>query len=351
MSFKASKGDLALDSGLSVGGGLQNGGVLSEMDGYDQTFNKKDLKERANYAQQVTVKFYNLITDIYEYAWGESFHFAPRYTGESFLASIARHEHFLARKLGLKESDNVLDVGCGIMGPARALSRFSGATITGLNLNEYQLSRCKILNSREQFSSRLKTQHGDFMNIPLPDNTFDKAYAIEAICHSPDRTALYSQICQKLKPGGMAAFYQWGYTDKYDQANPLHRKAKEMIEYGNSICELTECTESAIKRDVEAAGFVFKEATDLAAVAYENGNDIPWYATLEGGCSLQTFRHTRTGRMCTHTMVTVLEKFGMVPNGTVRAHKILTTAADGLVIGGQKEIFTPMMLVVVQKPE
>ena len=46
------------------------------------------------------MKFYNLITDIYEYAWGESFHFAPRHKNESFEASIARHEHYLAQKLG-----------------------------------------------------------------------------------------------------------------------------------------------------------------------------------------------------------------------------------------------------------
>ena len=57
-------------------------------------------------------------------------------------------------------------------------------------------------------------EQGDFMNIPFPDNTFDKIYAIEALCHAPDRAAVYKQICQKLKPGGLAAFYEWGTTDK-----------------------------------------------------------------------------------------------------------------------------------------
>jgi hypothetical protein len=28
--------------------------------------------------------YYDLVTDIYEQGWGESFHFAPRYRGESF---------------------------------------------------------------------------------------------------------------------------------------------------------------------------------------------------------------------------------------------------------------------------
>lgn len=340
-----------MDTGFGVDGGLKKEQVLSEMDGYDATFNRKDLKERSNYAQQVTVKFYNLITDIYEYAWGECFHFAPRHKSESFPASIARHEHYLAQKLNLKDGDNVLDVGCGIMGPAREISRFSGANITGLNLNEYQLKRCAVLNSQEAFSSRLKTQHGDFMNIPFPDNTFDKIYAIEALCHAPDRAAVYKQICQKLKPGGLAAFYEWGTTDKYDENNALHVKAKQMIEYGNSICELQECTESAVKRDLDEAGFILVEATDLADKAKTDGNEITWYATLEGGCSLQNIRHSRAGRMFSSAMVTVLEKLNIAAEGTARAHQILTTAADGLVIGGVEEMFTPMYLVVAQKPE
>lgn len=27
---------------------------------------------------------------------------------------------------------------------------------------------------------------GDFMKMPLPDNSFDAVYAIEATCHAPD---------------------------------------------------------------------------------------------------------------------------------------------------------------------
>ena len=37
-------------------------------------------------------KFYSLITDFYEYGWGESFHFAAREKGESFEKSIIRQE-------------------------------------------------------------------------------------------------------------------------------------------------------------------------------------------------------------------------------------------------------------------
>ena len=40
------------------------------------------------------------------------------------------------------------------------------------------------------------------MNLPFAPASYDAAYAIEATCHAPDRTACFSQIFKALKPGG-----------------------------------------------------------------------------------------------------------------------------------------------------
>ena len=47
--------------------------------------------------------YYDLVTDFYEYGWGQSFHFAPRHKGESFEASLVRHELYLAARCGSGE--------------------------------------------------------------------------------------------------------------------------------------------------------------------------------------------------------------------------------------------------------
>ena len=52
-----------------------------------------------------------------------------------------RHELFLAHVLGLRPGMKTLDVGCGVGGPMRAIARFSGATVVGVNNNDYQIKR------------------------------------------------------------------------------------------------------------------------------------------------------------------------------------------------------------------
>ena len=123
---------------------------------YNDVFEEQDKIKRSEKAQLATDNFYTLITKFYEKGWGQSFHFATRFEGESFEESIIRHEHFLASRLGLSAADKVLDVGCGVMGPARNLARVSGAKITGLTINQHQVDRCTELNAASSVGHLLK---------------------------------------------------------------------------------------------------------------------------------------------------------------------------------------------------
>ena len=58
---------------------------------------------------------------------------------------------------------SVLDVGCGVGGPAREIVKFSGANVIGLNNNDYQIDLATTYARREELSHKLKFQKGDFM--------------------------------------------------------------------------------------------------------------------------------------------------------------------------------------------
>ena len=96
--------------------------------------------------------YYDLATDFYEYGWGESFHFATRHAKEPLKQAIARHEHYLALKMGIKKDDKILDLGCGVGGPMREIAIFSGAKILGINNNAYQVLPIVVFSMRELYT-------------------------------------------------------------------------------------------------------------------------------------------------------------------------------------------------------
>ena len=155
---------------------------------YDTAYSKTRLDDSLSHKpQDLTNMFYNVVTDFYEYGWGQSFHFATRYEGESLAASIVRHEHYLSSKLQLNPSKSAIDLGSGIGGPMRSIAKFSGANITGVSINGYQIGRCKALNKRElsgDLASKVRCVQSDFAKLDAFDNeTFDAAYGIESFCH------------------------------------------------------------------------------------------------------------------------------------------------------------------------
>mgnify|MGYP000195990995 CR=1 FL=1 len=135
--------------------GLGRDEVKGTMDAYAKTYERQEPDDRfAKYAT-TTKQYYDLVTDFYEYGWGQSFHFAVRHRDESMKESIKSHQRFLAERLGLSRGKRAIDLGCGVGGPMREVSRLTGADVTGVNINAYQVERAKKYNEREGLSLSL----------------------------------------------------------------------------------------------------------------------------------------------------------------------------------------------------
>ncbi len=300
---------------------------------------------KADYALMVKA-FYDLITDFYEYGWGQSFHFAPMKNGASFDDCLASHQHFLGEAIGLKPGMKVLDVGCGVGGPQRSIARQFGSSITGLNLSAYQIEKCARYNREAGLDHLCSALHGDFMAIPAETETFDAAYHIEAIAHAPDKTAAYAEVFRVLRPGAVFAGYDWCVTPLYDGDKPEHRELKERIEYSNALPEIASYT--VVTDGLQAAGFELIEARDRAPDADAH---TPWYRPLEGsGLTLRGLPRTRLGRKITSAALRVLEGARAVPQGSFEIQRLLNVAADSLVAAGRLGIFTPMYFHKARKP-
>ncbi|MFH2005599.1 MAG: methyltransferase domain-containing protein [bacterium] len=302
-------------------------------------------ERKAQYATLVN-HYYDLVTDFYEFGWGRSFHFAPRFKCETLAESLLRHEHYLALELGLRPGMRVLDVGCGVGGPARNIARFARVHVTGLNNNAYQVARARELTTRENLDERCKFLEGDFMAPPLPDEVFDAAYAIEATCHAPDRVGAFSEVYRVLRPGAAFAGYEWCLTDRFDLSDSMHWETKKGIEEGDGLPELTH--RSRILDALRQAGFSHVTGRDLAG---EGDPERPWYLPLSGReLTLSGLHRTKPGRFASRTLVRLLEAARLAPRGASAVSAILELAADALVRGGELGIFTPLYLFSARKP-
>lgn len=318
-----------------------------------ETQTVEDQKARLEDYSDLTKHYYNLVTDFYEYGWGSSFHFSRYYKGEAFRQATARHEHFLAYKMGIKAGMKVLDVGCGVGGPAREIARFTGANIVGLNNNDYQIQRANHYAKTNKLDKQLSFVKGDFMQMDFEDASFDAVYAIEATVHAPVLEGVYGEIYRVLKPGGVFGVYEWVLTDKYDESNPRHREIAYGIEIGDGIPKMY--THKVAAKALANVGFEVQEQQDLANV----GDEIPWWYPLSGdwrfvqtvGDLFTFFRTSNFGRSFTMNATGLLEKLKIAPAGSKKVTIALEEAAVNLVEGAKLGIFTPMMLYVCKKPE
>eukprot|EP01111_Echinosteliopsis_oligospora_P012679 TRINITY_DN437_c0_g1_i1.p1 TRINITY_DN437_c0_g1~~TRINITY_DN437_c0_g1_i1.p1 ORF type:complete len:350 (+),score=104.34 TRINITY_DN437_c0_g1_i1:68-1117(+) len=309
---------------------------------YTELFDSKDADTRKGNYTSVVNKYYDIATDFYEIGWGRSFHFAPRHKWESKEASIQRHELWLAHRMELKDDMKVLDIGCGIGGPLRNIARFANVEVVGLNNNEYQISRARRL-AKESNLQKVSFLKGDFMKMPIPDNSFDAAYAIEAICHAPDHVGVYSEILRILKPGGHFGSMEWVMTDIYDATNPAHKREKEGIERGNGLPELQKI--EVILDALEKAGFEVIEHFDLVP-----HSDVAWYQPLTPRLTPLGFPHTRLGRYLGLQALRLAEWCKIAPVGSAHALEMLQKGSNSLIESGKMLTFTPMYWVHVRKP-
>jgi sterol 24-C-methyltransferase len=254
--------------------------------------------------------------------------------------------------MNLQENQRVLDVGCGVGGPAREIIKFTGVDVMGLNNNDYQIQRSLKYARKEGLADKFQATKGDFMQMSFPENSFDAVYAIEATVHAPDLRGVYEQIFRVLKPGGVFGVYEWLMTDKYDNDNPKHRECRLGIEQGDGISNMVTVAQGLA--DFRAAGFELMHHEDLA----DRDDVTPWYYPLAGefkhcgsvGDIFTIARMTWWGRGMVHRFVGMGETVGLIPKGTQKTADSLALAADCLVQGGRERLFTPMYLMVGRKP-
>lgn len=105
-------------------------------------------------------------------------------------------------RMRVDDSSHVLDLGCGVGGPGLRVVKHTGARVTGISISEEQIKTAGRLAAEAGLADRAVFQHGDAMQLPFADASFDAVMALESVCHMPDRQQVFTEVCRVLRPGG-----------------------------------------------------------------------------------------------------------------------------------------------------
>ena len=292
--------------------------------------------------------YYDLCSEFMQFGWSESLHFAPLTRGESLEESLVRHQRLMIEKLELREGMVVADIGCGVGGPMRRVARESGARVVCINNNERQLEKARRRNIETGLDHLAEYVKCDFMDMSvIEDNSFDAGYAIESICHAPDKERAFAEVYRVLKPGALLWGQEMCMTEMFDPDDSLHCSVRDELKLGIALKEIA--TFSEVNRALEAAGFVVIEAADRDDRA---GQGIPWYQPMESrsGTLRNVFRRTPLGRKAIIAGLRIAEAFRLFPRGATAVVQLMDRTANAYVAGGRTGIFTPLYCFVARKP-
>src|SRR5262249_13027994 len=105
-----------------------------------------------------------------------------------------RMERRIADSADLASARDVLDVGCGIGGPACHLARLTAARLRGLTPNAVQIELARALARDAKLDDRVTFDRAGASELPYPDESFDVVLFFESPCHFPDRGRFFQEV-------------------------------------------------------------------------------------------------------------------------------------------------------------
>lgn len=163
----------------------------------------------------------------------------------------------LADILPIEAGQHVLDIGCGIGGPARYMASRFRCKVSGLDITEAFVDAANKLSALVNMQEYVTIEHGDGHSLPYADACFDGAYALHVTMNVADRPRFFSEAYRVLKPGAFFALTEHGLGPRGDPHYPLPWSADGSGAYL--------VTPSETRRLLDSAGFTNIAMEDTGA--------------------------------------------------------------------------------------
>lgn len=127
----------------------------------------------------------------------------------------------LERPLELARDATLLDIGCGIGGPARFFASTFGCRVTGLDLTPEFIDVARTLTGRMGLGERARFEVGSALDMPFEDASFDRATLLHVGMNIRDKRTLFAEVFRVLRPGARFGVYDIMRIGENDHGFPV----------------------------------------------------------------------------------------------------------------------------------
>lgn len=155
--------------------------------------------------------------------------------------------------------EEILDIGCGIGGPARWIASEARCRVTGVDLTAEFCAAAAVLTIACGLGGAVPIHQGSALSLPLPDAAFDKAYSHNVVMNIADKAGVYREAYRVLKPGGRLVLCHLNAGAGPVQVYP--------VPWASGPDTSFLATDEETRRDLGAAGFEILRFEDTSARA------------------------------------------------------------------------------------
>lgn len=162
--------------------------------------------------------------------------------------------------MNLESGVEVLDVGCGLGGPARTAAEERKWRVTGVDLTAELISVGIVLTKWLKLSEGVEFKVCSATQMPFADCAFDAAYMIHVGMNLPDKKGVFREVSRVLKSGGKFGIYDllqgesgelvfplpWAEDASTSFTEPVGSYYRALTEAGFELVEMVDRTEFAM---------------------------------------------------------------------------------------------------------
>jgi tocopherol O-methyltransferase len=204
-------------------------------------------------------RHYDDLDQIYRQTWGEHLHHGLwGHSSESVQAAVENLAELVIKRLEVRPSAKVCDVGCGYGATARLIAERFFAEVTGITISEAQF---KQVQSKTPMRGKVLARCMNWLDNDLDDESFDHVVSIESSEHMEDKPRFFYESYRVLKAEGTLVVCAW-----LARESPHRFEIEHLLEPTCRHGKIPSLgSQSEYEEMLRKAGFQLKSFEDLSA--------------------------------------------------------------------------------------